>query len=219
LFRDPYTKWSAERQMNHAAHIAATPRLSRLAALLVLASAAFPSAAGAQSLCTRDEVDYFSCPVKGGKVLSICSNLAEVDTTEPGHWVQYRFGTPRRIELAYPREKKESLSRFEGHVFDARGERKETSELRFINGTTYYSVSLSRSPAKGTRNANDYAGAVGVGRPGAKLVSINCSRVDGDWYFRRFTDLNYELIRHARASGNVQDMLRDFRLQTTGKGR
>jgi hypothetical protein len=204
--------------MNHAAHIAAAPRLPRLAALLVLASAVFPSAASAQSLCARDEVVYFSCPVKGGKILSICSNLAEVDTNEEGHWVQYRFGKPRRIELAYLRQKRESFSRFEGHVFAPNGERKETSELRFINEATYYSVSLSRSPASGTRHANDYAGAVGVGRPGAKLVSINCSRVDGDWYFRRFTDLNYELIRHARASGNVQDMLRDFRLQAAKKG-
>jgi hypothetical protein len=205
--------------MNHAAHIAAMPRLSCLATLLALALAVMPSAAGAQSLCARGEVDYFSCPVKGGKILSICSNLAEVDTSEPGHWVQYRFGRPSRVELAYPREKRESLSRFEGHVFAPHGNPTETTELRFMNEKTYYSVSLSRSSANGTRDQNHYAGAVSVGRPGAKLVSINCSRVDGDWYFRRFTDLNHELIRHARASGNVQDILRDFRLQTAGKGR
>ena len=205
--------------MNHAAHIAAMPRLSCVAALLALASTVMPAAAGAQSLCARGEVDYFSCPVTGGKILSICSNLAEVDTSEPGHWVQYRFGRPSKVELAYPREKTESLSRFEGHVFAPHGDPTETTELRFMNDKTYYSVSLSRSSANRTRDAHHYAGVVSVRRPAAKLVSINCSRVDGDWYFRRFTDLNYELIRHARESGNVQDMLRDFRLQSAGKGR
>lgn len=190
---------------------------SLLAALLMLALPAFSSAA--QTLCLKDEVDYFSCPVKGGKILSICSNLAEVDISGPDSWVQYRFGTPNKVELAFPSEKAESFSRFEGHVFAPRGELMESTELRFMNGRTYYTVALQRSQAIHDGGRPRYDGGVGVGQPKAKPVSISCSKVDGERYFRRLTDLSYELIRHARASGNQQDMLRDFRLQNAGKGR
>ncbi|MBX7149235.1 hypothetical protein K1X76_09110 [bacterium] len=52
----------------------------------------------AMGLCDKAEVTYFSCPVKGGKTLSVCGKKAGETLT----FLQYRFGTAQKKELVYP---------------------------------------------------------------------------------------------------------------------
>ena len=82
-----------------------TPALARmllpkaaLAALFIASSAG----ANAQSLCTPAEKDVFSCRLKRtGKIVSFCASPAE----GPATYLQYRFGTDRKVELTIPPRK------------------------------------------------------------------------------------------------------------------
>jgi len=67
-----------------------------LRAVIALAAAAAPIAAAAPpaSLCTSEETVYFECTMASGELLAICGTLPES--------LQYRFGRPGAIELAYP---------------------------------------------------------------------------------------------------------------------
>ena len=60
-----------------------------------LAALVSPFARGAPAtLCNADETAYFSCAMAGGKQLAVCGALPER--------LQYRFGRPNAVELAYP---------------------------------------------------------------------------------------------------------------------
>ena len=59
--------------------------------LLLMLAAASAAAAG---LCTRSETSFFSCQSAARKWISVCGSAAGP--------LQYRFGRPGRIELAYP---------------------------------------------------------------------------------------------------------------------
>jgi len=63
-----------------------------LAALV--AAAPFAVAAAPASLCAADETAYFDCTMASGKRLAVCGALPER--------LQYRFGRPGAVELAYP---------------------------------------------------------------------------------------------------------------------
>src|SRR5258706_2400818 len=55
------------------------------------------------SLCAKDERLIFSCPVKrAAKIVSVC---ASKDLTNDHGYLQYRFGVPGKIELAYPQDR------------------------------------------------------------------------------------------------------------------
>jgi hypothetical protein len=89
--------------------------LLSLVALMLCA----PLAATAASLCSKGEVDYFSCKVAGSaKSISLCGSALHAAGGKgigADAWLQYRYGTPGKPELVYP-AKKEPLSRhFEGH--------------------------------------------------------------------------------------------------------
>jgi len=162
-----------------------------LAALLVLA---LPHAGFAQTLCMPGETDHFSCPVGGGKkILSICSNIKD-DAIDEGSWLQYRFGTIDKIELAFPKAKKGSIARFEGNVFNPREQPNETADLRFMHGKTSYSVGVSRiSPGDG-RKTTVFAGGVDVEQGKGRPVSIQCDKVDSERYYEGFLRLNHALL-------------------------
>ena len=67
-------------------------------------------AAHAAGLCTVEETTVFSCELKQNhKVVSLCASKS---FTEQDSFLQYRFGQPSKIELAYPKELKDSLARF-----------------------------------------------------------------------------------------------------------
>jgi hypothetical protein len=163
------------------------PRMVAAVLALSLAPAAF-----AQTLCRKGETDHLSCPTNGGKkILSVCSNIKQgVDVVEDS-WVQYRFGSPGKIELAFPKEKKGSLARFDGHYFSPHEQSTSVSDLRFTSGRVAYSVDLNRfyESDDGAEPAQ-YAAGVDVILGKNRRVAIQCDRVDGPRYFDTFRELN-----------------------------
>lgn len=164
-----------------------------LAALLALLLA---PAAFAQSLCQKGETDHLSCPTNGGKkILSVCSNIDEQGNVTEDSWVQYRFGKPGKIELAFPKEKKGSLAKFDGNYFSPHGQTTSVSDLRFTSGQVAYSVDLNRFYENDDgRNPVQYAAGVDVTLGKNRPVAIQCDRVDGPRYFDTFRELN-DLLR------------------------
>jgi hypothetical protein len=108
----------------------------------------------------------FSCPSKGGKILSVCAG--------PGrNALQYRFGKPGAIELEYP--PKPSASAFTlGEVTYVRA---MGYVLRFTNaGVRYEVTSLSGGGCCSPEEAasNNFQG-VYVSPPGADTVDVPCT--------------------------------------------
>ncbi len=61
------------------------------------------------TLCTAEEDVYFSCPLPGNKIVSVCASNNEA----PGSgYVQYRYGTPDNMELLYPNKKAPPAGKF-----------------------------------------------------------------------------------------------------------
>lgn len=52
-----------------------------------------------ETLCVAGEDIYFSCPLNGGKIVSIC---ASGNNSPDSGYVQYRYGTGKKIEIIYP---------------------------------------------------------------------------------------------------------------------
>ena len=157
-------------------------------ALLALSLAA---AASAQTLCQKGEMDHLSCPTGGGrKILSICSNI-EGSTIDEGSWLQYRFGKPGKIELAFPEEKTGSISKFEGNYFNPREQPASIADLRFTSGGSHYGVTLTSVASK--KGVSAFYGGVSVELGRNRRISIECDRVDGPRYFDGFRELNHSL--------------------------
>jgi hypothetical protein len=92
-------------------------------------------ASPAESLCTSGETVIFSCSTAKGKVISLC---ASADLSKTTGWLQYRFGTPKKIELEYPETKERSAQSFKYvHYFRAQVDQ---THINFKNGKTSYSV-------------------------------------------------------------------------------
>jgi hypothetical protein len=161
-------------------------RLQFIALILFLPA----SVAMSQTHCKKGETDYFSCVTDAAeKVMSICGTVPD-GAVDDDSWLQYRFGKPGAIELAYPKAKDRSLSKFEGNFFY----RFNFSDLRFISGKALYSVNFlgpydgnDASPRRG------YLGGVDVQVHGRAGVNIHCTTVLGRKYFDRFNRLNVSL--------------------------
>ncbi|WP_253417595.1 hypothetical protein [Pseudomonas sp. GGS8] len=52
------------------------------------------------TLCSDDEDIYFSCPLDGGKTVSVCARGNSKPTAGS---VQYRYGVPGKVEMIYPK--------------------------------------------------------------------------------------------------------------------
>ncbi|WP_061541510.1 hypothetical protein [Collimonas fungivorans] len=116
--------------------------------ILIVIGFVFPvmnAAAGPASLCRKNETIYFSCATNSGKIISLCGDafyqdefgsLTEIDNP----WLQYRFGSPGKIELSYPPQKNDSLKRFASDKIRAlRGEIR-LDAVFFANAGIAYSV-------------------------------------------------------------------------------
>ena len=96
--------------------------------LLLAAASAQAHPARAQALCATDESTYFSCASSNGRAINLCG--------KPAQTLQYRFGKPGRVELAYPAQPQDSLNAFwYAHYARAQTER---IEIRFDNAGTEY---------------------------------------------------------------------------------
>jgi hypothetical protein len=104
--------------------------------IIICCAGAAASTAQTPSHCSASEAAIFSCRIKGStKILSLCgSKQLSKDTG----YLQYRFGPPNAVELAFPKEKKDSLSQFlYFHYFRAQVDRTSVS---FKNGGYKYSI-------------------------------------------------------------------------------
>lgn len=131
--------------------------LRRLLVLFMVA-ASQAHAARAQSLCAKDETTYFSCPAGHGRSINLCGKSAQT--------LQYRFGKPGRVELAFPARPEDGADAFRyAHYSRFQVDR---FELRFDNaGTEYVLFDYIES---GRREAG-----VGVTQ-GGKEISVSCRR-------------------------------------------
>jgi len=112
-----------------------------LAASPVLISSSNQAAASAQgktlqvnTLCAKDERVIFACMLKQpAKIVSVCAskNL----TSETGY-LQYRFGSPGRVELEFPKDRTGTQQKFKyNHYFRARV---DLTEINFsVDGVSY----------------------------------------------------------------------------------
>ena len=86
------------------------------------------------SLCSKTEKILFSCLVKPNyKIVSLC---ASTQLTKIEGYLQYRFGTPAKVELEYPKQRADSQKAFEyNHYFRAQV---DLTEISFsIDGYDY----------------------------------------------------------------------------------
>jgi hypothetical protein len=90
-----------------------------------------------ETLCRSGETVYFSCKiVRSGKLISLCGNALD----KPDRfWLQYRFGSRKKLELAYP-ERKVSFSHSGFDVDHLRRVQGFDTEVSFSRGGWSYTV-------------------------------------------------------------------------------
>ena len=87
------------------------------------------------SLCQADEVDFDSCVIER-KVASFC---ASKKITEKSGYLQYRFGTPEKVEMAFPAVRRNPRGLF----FRSMSADGRENRISFKNGRyTYISFSI-----------------------------------------------------------------------------
>jgi hypothetical protein len=65
--------------------------------------------AKSKSLCGASEQTIWTCTTTKNKIASVC---ASKDLAEDIGYVQYRFGSPGKIELEYPKDRQDSAQKF-----------------------------------------------------------------------------------------------------------
>ncbi len=105
-------------------------------ATLIAWTLASPAGAQAVGQCAAGEEPVLSCPVEGGKVLSLCATGAGGPAASLR--LQYRFGKPGRPELVYPDRPASAKGRFflSTTPFSGGGEER----IRFRSGAYDYLV-------------------------------------------------------------------------------
>ncbi|CAB3755353.1 hypothetical protein [Paraburkholderia solisilvae] len=99
----------------------------------------------AESLCRQGEMKYFSCELQNSKkIASVCAK----DNISPDQgYVQYRFGTPRHVELEFPGKHIAPRGKISivnvSRLRDGLG-----SHLKFSNGSYTYVVSNAVVPGE-----------------------------------------------------------------------
>ncbi|MBI6853283.1 hypothetical protein YA0002_10935 [Pseudomonas cichorii] len=90
------------------------------------------------TLCASHEDIYFSCPLPGDKIVSVC---ASGNTETSAGYVQYRYGTPSNIEMIYP--DKEIPPK--GHLFLVNASEGSVNKdiIKFKNGSYTYIIAQS----------------------------------------------------------------------------
>jgi hypothetical protein len=103
-------------------------------ALLLLYGISGPVAAA--SLCDAAEQVLFDCAIRGStKRVSLCGSQP---LSRDAGYLQYRFGRPGRVELAFPQVRSGSLQQFRwAHYLRPRVDR---TEIGFENGGYRYSL-------------------------------------------------------------------------------
>lgn len=126
------------------------------------------------SLCRFNEKTYFSCSVKGGKMIAVCGSRI---ITETRGYLQYRFGKENAIELALPKNLDHPSKFFTQTKF--LGMREESATLKIRNEPFSYTVYYT----KGT--GSNLANGVVVTKNNKQVADIPCSEnfAVGDLFF------------------------------------
>jgi hypothetical protein len=117
-------------------------------------------------LCTPYERVFFACETVNQKLISLCSDPNVSDSMA---YLQYRYGTKKKIELRFPKELYQSTEKF----FYAHYSRAQTDyqTLSYKIGEVYYSVF---DDFDGTSKSAVTAGVSVKKGPGTKEISIAC---------------------------------------------
>jgi hypothetical protein len=113
--------------------------------------------------CAADEYAFFSCTVTDGKTLSICGS----EPSDQG-WLQYRFGAPANVELAFPDDRKYSRFFFE----KTRHSRSDSVSVGFVNGAYQFTVEFQEGGID-----QNFAGVV-VSKNGTSVATKTCQWAD-----------------------------------------
>jgi hypothetical protein len=141
-----------------------------LSCLAASAAAAWPSpamAAPASTLCRANELVVFSCST-GAHTASIC---ASGDVSKSIGAMQYRFGRPGRLDLAYPDAGAKPTDVFTSGMmmFSGGG----GAWLRFSKGAFRYTIFTAIGKWGPSESAADAAGVV-VEKDGAAFANFPC---------------------------------------------
>jgi hypothetical protein len=152
---------------------------SFLSAVMLLGFTVQAARGAPPTLCKQGETTYFSCQLKGSRVVSICGSVGVEGAENPQHrvsWLQYRIGTPKALELVFPERTEDSVSKFEG--VSRRGAGVRINSLDFKIGEVAYSVEDSYSEL----TKEGYTGVkVVVGRKETSLPCRGNATVDSDF--------------------------------------
>jgi len=160
--------------------------------LLTMAATGFDALAGTSEqryLCKAQETLLFGCD-SGPKMISICASQGFSATTG---YVQYRFGTPDKIELTYP----ETPSPPKGHFwlsstsYSGGGE----AHLRFTNhGVTYavFDRMVRTNFTPGEPNDPEMSEGIVVRPQGKKATRRLCTSSEGGIRQQAYTTLERE---------------------------
>jgi hypothetical protein len=159
--------------------------------------------AAAQSLCVAPEHTYFSCKLAGiGQTISVCGNIA-YGAIRADSWLQFRSRLPGQPIDAWPTDKQESISRFEGNVFG----RYDVVDLRFVKDNSLFSIEVAPI---GTTEAGvgkgRFEGSFSIQARAKKPVTSGCVGSVRSANYLAFEELNVALRRR---DGNT-DLMREF---------
>ncbi len=92
--------------------------------------------AQAQTLCVPEEMNILSCEI-GKKILSVCGSK---DLDSEKGWMQYRFGTPEKLDMVYPEKNVHPKKSFKSNRLYSSAEQSLIQELQFRKSDTAYTV-------------------------------------------------------------------------------
>lgn len=112
--------------------------------LIALVFSMIASSSFASGHCSKDEVTYFSCEIKGSKkTASVCGStfMESTSNNKSKEWIQYRFGAIGKVEIEYPEKKLSSFEKFNSSSsYFAKGG--NDFSIGFSNGSAKYKVSV-----------------------------------------------------------------------------
>jgi hypothetical protein len=133
-------------------------------ALIALFCTLSSSAYAASTLCMSDETNLFSCTA-GKKVISVC---ASKDLAADRGYLQYRFGTPGKVEATVPADRSvppKSSALAGTLVFSGGG----GDYLRFKAGDYEYVVYTAIGKGWGEKDG------VAIEKSGKRLTHVSCT--------------------------------------------
>lgn len=162
---------------------------------VVVASLIFVSSAiyAEVSLCTKTERMLFNCQIaRSAKIVSICGSK---DLTRDRGYLQYRFGTPKKIEFVFPTSKVGTQQQF--YWSRSQPYQSYVYELTFANGGYFYTISSYEYSEEHSGTPGGFRGGnVVVQKKGEqKYQTLNCTGdPSGEFYLEGVVRNEDELV-------------------------